>query len=74
MSLAKLNVLHIHLSDDDSLNLELPSFPGIVEYAALKKNQIYTAQDMRDIVHYASVLGIKVIPEIDVPGHSLAFA
>lgn len=37
MSFSKLNALHIHISDDDSLNLELPSFPGIVDKAALKK-------------------------------------
>jgi N-acetyl-beta-hexosaminidase len=29
---------------------------------------------MKDINHYASSLGIKIIPEIDTPGHSLAFA
>jgi hexosaminidase len=38
LSQSKINTLHLHISDDDSMNLELPSFPGIVEYAALKKN------------------------------------
>jgi len=36
LAFAKINVLHVHLSDDDSMNIELPSFPGIVEFTALK--------------------------------------
>lgn len=32
----KVNVLHLHLTDDDSMNVQLPSFPQITEYTALK--------------------------------------
>lgn len=31
--------------------------------------QVYTWANIRDIVEYASVRGIKVIPELDVPAH-----
>ena len=49
LSFAKINVFHLHLSDDDSMNVELPSFPKITDYTALKKGQVYKAQDLRDI-------------------------
>ena len=39
---------------------------GQVEYGGY-----YTQQQVRDVVGYARVRGIEVIPEIDMPGHSL---
>lgn len=74
LAFTKVNVFHLHLSDDDSMNVQLPSYPTITDYTALKQGQIYTAQDLRDIAQLCDQLGIKLIPEIDIPGHSLAFS
>jgi hexosaminidase len=38
--------------------------------AALRR--LYTQDEIREIVAYASELGIEVIPEIDLPGHTTA--
>ena len=34
----------------------------------------YTQDEMRELVAYAAVLGIRVVPEIDLPGHVSALA
>ena len=73
IAMAKINVLHLHLSDDDTIPLELPSFPGITEYAAWSSKETYSVQDMRDLIKEAALYGIKVIPEFDLPAHSHAF-
>ncbi|SFC66546.1 hexosaminidase [Parapedobacter composti] len=34
--------------------------------------QFYTQEDIREIVSYAAVRGISIVPEIEVPGHATA--
>ncbi|XOV84130.1 MAG: beta-N-acetylhexosaminidase [bacterium] len=63
MALLKLNVLHLHLSDDQGFRLALAALPK------LASEQHYSHADMQHLVEYASDRGIRVVPEIDVPGH-----
>lgn len=70
MALAKLNVFHWHLLDDDSFPMELESYPSISKTGAFAANQVYTKQMMQDVVAYAQNLAIRVIPEFDNPGHA----
>jgi len=70
----KLNVLHLHLTDDQGWRLHLPSRPQLTERASGTSvggdpGGFYTAEQFADLVAYASVRGIRVVPEIDVPGH-----
>lgn len=69
MELAKLNVLHLHLSDNEGFRLESRRFPKLTAAAPM---QVYTQAEMRDLVAYAGERGIRVVPEFDLPGHSLA--
>ena len=69
----KLNVFHWHLSDDQSFPLFLPSFPDFAANAAYSKEQIYSAEDVAEIVEYGRVRGIRVMPEIDTPSHVLSW-
>ncbi|MCG7551002.1 family 20 glycosylhydrolase [Pseudoalteromonas sp. Of7M-16] len=69
---AKLNVLHWHLTDDQGWRFASQHYPKLQQHAA--DGQYYTHKDMADIVAYAAQRGIRVVPEIDLPGHASALA
>lgn len=68
MALAKLNVLHWHLSDDQGWRIESKKFPALNE----KGGEYYTQDEIKEITGYASRRGVEIIPEIDLPGHTSA--
>ena len=71
MALVKLNVLHLHLSDDQGFAFasnKLPCFQS----AGTTGGQ-YTVNDMKAIVEFATYRGVRIIPEIDVPGHAASW-
>ena len=75
MALYKLNLFHWHLTDYHGWRLESKRHPGLQSEAAFYGRQVgryYTQDDFREIVAYAAARGITVMPELDVPGHSLA--
>ena len=68
MMYAKLNVLHWHITDQDSFPIYIPSMPEISEAGSL--NGVYSEADVKGIIQYARSRGIRVVPEIDTPAHS----
>jgi hexosaminidase len=68
MALAKLNVFHWHLSDDQGFRAESKKYPRLTEAAS--NGQFYTQEQMKEVVAYARARGIRVVPEFDMPGHS----
>jgi len=70
MAAVKLNVLHLHLVDDQGFRFPTKAFPELLELSS--DGQYYTREDLDDIIAYAHQRGIRVIPEIDVPGHATA--
>ncbi len=66
MAYLKLNQLHLHFSDNQGFRIESSSHPEIVSARHLTKAQV------RGIVRLARRLHIRVIPEIDMPGHLTA--
>lgn len=65
MEMSKLNVLHLHLSDDQGFRVES------IRYPLLHDRQFYFTQgEIRDLVEYARERRIRVIPEFDIPGHT----
>jgi hexosaminidase len=70
MASVKLNVFHWHLTDDQGFRVESKVYPRLQEIAS--DGLYYTQEQVKDIVTYASNLGIRVIPELDVPGHASA--
>ncbi len=65
ISIAKMNVLHWHLADDQGFRIESKKFPKLMEASG----DYYTQEEIREVVQYAKVRGVEVVPEIDVPGH-----
>ncbi|MEZ3159512.1 beta-N-acetylhexosaminidase [Microbacterium sp. BWT-B31] len=73
----KLNVLHLHLSDDQGWRIAIDSWPDLQVIGSATQvgggvGGCYTKADYAEIVEYAARLFITVVPEIDVPGHTNA--
>jgi hexosaminidase len=67
MAAVKLNVLHWHLSDDQGFRVESRKLPKLHQLGS--DGQYYTQDQIRGIVEYARMRGIRVVPEFDMPGH-----
>jgi hexosaminidase len=72
MAAAKLNVLHWHLTDDQGWRLASERYPRLQSHAS--GGQCYSLAEARELVAYAGERGIRVVPELDMPGHTTALA
>ncbi|KAK9719115.1 Glucosamine-6-phosphate isomerase (Glucosamine-6-phosphate deaminase) (GNPDA) (GlcN6P deaminase) [Basidiobolus ranarum] len=74
LSWNKFNVLHLHLTDAQSFSLASEVYPQLHEmaYAKFQSGMIYTKRDIQDLVGYALERGIRIVPEIEMPGHAYA--
>jgi len=59
-----MNVFHWHATDSQSFPLVLPSVPQLAAYGAYAESLTYSVEDIRDIVDYAAIRGIKVRNQI----------
>ncbi len=71
MALVKLNVLHLHLADDQGFRIESRTYPRLTEFGS--DGHYFTQEQMREIIDYAAARGIRVVPEFDMPGHATAW-
>jgi len=74
MAWYKLNVLHLHLTDDQGWRLDIASRPELTARSGGTavggdRGGFYTAADYAELLTYAAVRHIAIVPEIDVPGH-----
>ncbi|MEF2509235.1 family 20 glycosylhydrolase [Vibrio mimicus] len=72
MASAKMNVFHWHIWDDQGIRIQLENYPRLWQVTA--DGDYYSKDDIRKVVAYARNLGIRVIPEISLPGHASAVA
>jgi hexosaminidase len=70
LELVKLNVLHLHLSDNEGFRVESRRYPKLHEVSS--QGQFYSQAEIQELVAYAADRGVRIVPEFDVPGHSLA--
>jgi hexosaminidase len=68
MSAVKMNVLHLHLSDNEGFRVESKRFSRLHEMGS--DGLYYTQAQIRELVAYARDRGIRVMPEFDIPAHS----
>jgi hexosaminidase len=71
MAVVKLNVLHLHLTDDQGFRIESRTHPEL--QALGSDGHFFTQEQMRGIIAYAAARGIRVVPEFDVPGHATSW-
>ena len=69
MALSKLNVLHWHIIDSQSWPLEIKAYPEMTE-DAYSSNEIFSQDTLKEIISYAAARAVRIIPEIDMPGHA----
>lgn len=86
----KINSLRLHLTDDEAWRIEIKSHPELAQVGGFRGSNspiwprygkwnerwggYYTQEDMREIIEYARIRNIEIVPEIDLPGHSLCIA
>ncbi|GAB3029347.1 family 20 glycosylhydrolase [Parafrigoribacterium mesophilum] len=79
---AKINTLHLHLSDDQSFRIVINGFPNLTEIGAqgsvgtdgrtMDPGGFWTQAQFSEVVAYAAARFITVVPEVDTPGHTNA--
>lgn len=77
MATYKMNMLHMHLSDDQGWRIEIKSWPNLTQHGGTSEvgggeGGFYTQEQYSDIVKYAQDRFVTIIPEIDMPGHTNA--
>ena len=81
MAFHKLNALHWHLTEDQGWRVEIKKYPLLTEKGSQRSHTnfnnkphggYYTQEGIKEIVRYCHDRFIKVIPEYDIPGHSVA--
>ncbi len=88
LALHKMNVFHWHLTEDQGWRIEIKKYPRLTEIGSRRKASpllsdrntldgtpyggFYTQEQAREVVEYAARRFVNVVPEIEMPGHSMA--
>lgn len=70
LSYAKLNVLHWHIVDSPSFPMDSPSYPRLSRFGSFSPQERYSPLDIAHLVDYARQRAVRVMVEIDMPGHA----
>lgn len=88
LALHNMNRFHWHLTDDQGWRIEIKKYPRLTEFGSRRTGTVignnsdvddkipyggfYTQEEVKDVISYAAERYITIIPEIDMPGHTLA--
>ena len=86
MSFFKLNRFHWHLTDNEAWRVELQCYPNLTKVGAFrgyneaippfygtgyhKSGGYYSRTEIKELIEYAKLRNIEIMPEIDLPAHS----
>ncbi|KAI5643382.1 glycosyl hydrolase family 20, catalytic domain-containing protein [Phthorimaea operculella] len=73
MAMNKMNVLHWHIVDDESFPFQSTKYPEFNK-GIYDTSMIYRKKDMEAIRESAKNLGIRILVELDMPGHTWCWA
>lgn len=72
----KMNILHLHLTDDQGWRIEMPSYPNLTTKGACgdidspwDSPKFLSLEEMKELILYAKKKFVKIVPEIDWPAH-----
>ena len=80
MSFFKMNVLHMHLTDDQGWRLEIKKYPELTSICSKFDSSFhepkeyegfYSQDDIKELVEFAAQRNVQIVPEIEMPGHTL---
>jgi len=88
LAMYNMNVFHWHITDDQGWRIEIKKYPELTtigsqrtetaidrhseEYDGKPYGGFYTQDQIKEVIEYAAQRYITVIPEIDIPGHTLS--
>ncbi len=73
LTYAKINVIHWHIVDSQSFPFDSPTYPTLGSMGAYSAQERYTIDDVADVVEYARQRGVRIMIEIDNPGHAASW-
>ncbi|HUX96206.1 MAG TPA: beta-N-acetylhexosaminidase [Bacteroidales bacterium] len=77
-SMYKLNVVHLHLTDDQGWRIEIKKYPLLTKVGSKFDPEFntmggyYSQDEIRDLIQYAELRNVMLVPEIEMPGHACA--
>lgn len=81
MARYKFNTLQLHLTDDQGWRMEIQKYPRLTTLGAFRSKQggdqgpdngFYTQEQLKELIAYAAVRHVEIVPELDIPGHVVA--
>lgn len=78
MARYKFNVLQLHLTDDQGWRLPVEGHPELTAVNPLSgefyvpAGTSYTRQELEDLVRFAARHHVEIVPEVDIPGHTVS--
>ena len=68
MAYAKINILHLHLSDNQGFRIQSASHPEVNSATS----PVYSKNEMNSLIQLAAQYHITIVPEIEFPAHARA--